>query len=121
MASFNAIKNYVENAIDADYMGLPDSADRLDRINEAVARFDQEVGCWHGHNAKGVKYWLQGLCGCVNIAFYNDDIIKLLKEWGCLRPNSRATAVDRELEKYWDYCAAAFIALAKDVGVWDRH
>lgn len=121
MASFNAIKIYVENAIDADYMGLPDSADRLDRINEAVARFDQEVGCWHGHNVKGVKYWLQGLCGCVNVAFYNDEIIELLKSWGILRPNSRAATVDRELEKYWDYCAAAFIALAKDVGVWDRY
>lgn len=120
MTNFNVIKNYVENAIDADYMDLPESADRLDRINEAVARFDQEVGNWHGHNVKGVKYWLQGLCGCVDVAFHIDDIVELLQSWGILRPNSRAATVERELEKYWDYCAAAFIALAKDVGVWDR-
>lgn len=113
-----AMKHATQHILDAiDSDGYDDSPCITDAEKAAFshARFKSEYG-WRVKQAgefKAVQDWLQGLA--LNIAFYNDDIIRLAKEWGSLSVIATEKEEDRIVDGYWPYMAMRLI------GLWNKH
>ena len=60
-----------------------------------------------------VKEWLQGLPSCINIDFYNCDIIARAKLYGKITKDADEKREDLLLARYWDYMAMRVIELFK--------
>jgi hypothetical protein len=57
--------------------------------------------------------YLQGLPSCINIAFYNSDILELAEKWGSLPPDATEKQEDKILANYFNFMACKFFQLCK--------
>jgi len=103
----------LENLDFCGYDGLSGKNDK-EKLEEV---FFSEYG--HGAKSKGlqkaVEDWLRGLPSCIDIPFYNGDILTLAKSWGTLPENATEKQEDKILDNYWPLMASAVSSLIKEV------
>ena len=74
----------------------------MDEYGWAVKRYGMQ---------KAVMEWLMGIPSSINIAFWNDDILKLAKSWGTLPENATEKQEDKILKNYWNLMSANLVRL----------
>lgn len=62
-----------------------------------------------------VESWLRGLPSSLTLPFYNDEIIRLAKQWGSLPQNATEKQEDKILNNYWRLMAANVVKLFNKV------
>jgi hypothetical protein len=102
--------NYLLNSIDFE-------GSNENKINFVLDSFDNE------YNQESKKYisnlqnrfseYLKGLPSCLNIVFYNYDILQLAKSWGSLPENATEKQEDKIINNYFNFMAAKFFQLCK--------
>ena len=108
------IKTYCLNAINSDDITFKNdlsTEDNKQKLQYAFNRFKSEFG--HEIKRKGefkaFSEWLQGLA--LDIAFYNCDILNLVKQWG-QNPKTEAQE-DKIINGYWDFMTNQYFKLFK--------
>lgn len=101
---FDAI---ILDAIDADYLELPDDADHDQTVRALALSYWNEIGHWREaqgvKRADAVREWLQGLCGALNLEFTYHGIAALLQRLDVRtpRPRQHAGIADQQDRAYW--------------------
>lgn len=115
------VYDYLEKSLNLDRLG--ETGMPLDTIKQKFealkACFDSEYG-WAKERMGGQNAfaeWLSGLCGSVDIPFYNSDILVLARSWGGLAPDATERQQDNILDDYWNFMACNYRKLAKKHGV----
>ena len=105
-------EQYILDRIDFDGYDFPSDATITTegKLNCLAETFKSEY-C-HEYNLRRygsyqriMAEWLAGLPSCINIPFYNHDILKLAKEMGSLPEDATEKQEDRILENYWNFIA----------------
>lgn len=107
-------KRYIINAIDSDGYETEPLNTIDSKIKFLQQTFTSEYG-WHlerTHNVQtSVKEWLMGLPSCLDIVFYNHDIIQLAIEWESLPVNHTEAQAQKIIDNYWNFMAAKIAQL----------
>lgn len=118
---YNKVVAYLEQSLNLERLaetGLP--LDTMPQRFEALrACFESEYG-WAKERIGGQKAfaeWLSGLCGSVDIPFYNSGILELAASWGGLAPDATERQQDRIVDNYWNFMACNYRKAAKRHGV----
>lgn len=108
-------EQYILEGLDFDGYDIPKEKTKTDRLKLITLHnvFYSEYGfnVERIGRANALKEWLQGLPSCVDIDFYNHDIIKRAKEYGSLPQDATEKQEDKLLEKYWYYMAMRISSL----------
>ena len=108
----NKAKRYIIDSIDASEYGkeLKNDNEKIEFLRDT---FQSEYGfAIQRYGIQGaIKEWLQGLPSCINIAFYNYDILILAREWGSLKEGATEKQEDKILDNYWNYIASKICVL----------
>lgn len=59
--------------------------------------------------------WLQGLPGVFEVAFYNEDILKLGLKFGLIDPGTTDDEEINFITIWFELCAASFFEVAKEL------
>ena len=102
-------EQYILENLDFSDYDISEDKIKTDRLKLVALRniFINEYG-FHLNRmgkAKVLKNWLKGLPSCINIDFYNHDIIKRAKVYGSLPENATKKEENKFLDKYWIYIA----------------
>jgi hypothetical protein len=115
--NYSKIRQYILAAIrtDDDCESLTDK----ECFEHVRQRFNSEYGFNLGKrglsNQAVFAQWLAGLA--INIAFMNNDIIKLAKRWGSLPANGTERQKERIIENYFSFMAMQFFKFARREGL----
>lgn len=60
-----------------------------------------------------ISEWLMGLPSCIDIAFYNWDILSLAKEWQMIPSDATEKVEDKLLENWWSLIARKILILLR--------
>lgn len=105
-------KQYLIDSIELDDYGIKATTD-AQKVSALQKIFMDEYG-WavKRYGMQGaIKEWLMGIPSAVNIAFYNNDILKLARKWGTLPANATEKQEDKILKNYWNLMAANLVQL----------
>ena len=123
----NKVMPYYRSIIDVealtDYGNKPLEDDSEKAIFQRLAEtYWQEVGKWRTKQP-GANYqdcfieWLQGLPSVLNLAFYNNEILMLAKEWGSIPIDATERQEDKIIDNWWRFSSMQLSKLARRVGV----
>jgi len=103
--------NYLLDSIDFE-------GSNKDKINFVLSSFNSEYN--QEYNKRYIPNlqnrfaeYLQGLPSCINIVFFNYDILQLAKSWESLPVNATEKQEDKILSNYFNFMAVKFFQLCK--------
>ena len=111
--NYNKIKEYILEAIrsEDDCEELTDKECFEHVRNRFVSEYGFNLGKRGLSNQAVFAEWLSGLA--INIAFMNDDIIELAKDWGSLPADSTERQEFKIIENYFSFMAMQFFKFAR--------
>jgi hypothetical protein len=88
-----------------------------EKINTFFKIFNDEYKWQISHDGEfqALIDYLQGLGGCLSIAFNNHEILEMAKEFGSIPKDATERQEDAILENYWRFMANKLIQLKKRV------
>lgn len=108
------VKNYILSSINSDGYEVKELSSVEEKIKFLYATFMSEYG-WHferfKNRQKSLTEWLMGLPSCLDLVFYNYDIIQLAIKWGSLPENHTEAQAEKILANYWDMMSAKICQL----------
>jgi len=102
-------KLYLLSVITLDDYDIDDTnLSPFQKVQHVKDIFNSEYG-WHvqqhGNIVSSIREWLQGLPSCLNIVFYNYDIIQLAVSWGELSATATEKQQDKIVNNYFNLLA----------------
>lgn len=115
------LKKYVLNCINTEYYDFEVKTDK-EKVQFVLDCFDKEYNYLNNKKrypslTNRLSEWLQGLPGVFEVAFYNEDILKLGLKFGLIDPGATDDEEYYFINSWFNLCAAAFFDLAKDLGI----
>lgn len=117
MTNYKKVQEYILDSITWDGYGIKEPTTDKEKLQFAFDTFKSEYQ-WNIDRigfVKALTEYLQGLPGTFSIAFYNDEILDLAKEWGGLKESASEREEQRILNNYWNFMAVNIIKL------WNKH
>jgi len=120
MTDYKKIENYIIDHIDGEGYGVALSTpeEKIDFVMQCFStEYDNKYNrAVYPNLTDRVADWLQGLPPCINIAFYNREILRLAVEWGSISEGATLKQKDRILDNYWRFMAWQLIKLSNRKG-----
>lgn len=99
-------KNYIISCINSENYNVQTTTEK-EKLQFFYTCFIKEYD-WsikrHGMQ-KALAEYFQGLPSCCTIAFWNDDILMLAKQWGSLMPDATEAQEDKIIKNYFNWMA----------------
>jgi hypothetical protein len=109
--------DYLISCIDADGYSVEQPTNDKEKINTFFKIFNDEYKWQISHDGEfqALIDYLQGLGGCLSIAFNNHEILEMAKDFGSIPKDATERQEDAILENYWRFMANKLIQLKKRV------
>ena len=107
--------DYLLAGIDAEGYDVEQPTNNKEKIKTFFAIFNSEYE-WQIKNEgefKALSDYLQGLGGCLHIAYNNHDILELAKKYGSISNNATEKQEQKILDNYWLFMANKLMQLNK--------
>lgn len=110
--------DYIIGCIDANGYDVEQPKTDKEKINTFFKIFNKEYEWQINHDGefKALIDYLQGLGGCLSIAFNNYDILELAKDYGSISNNATEKEEQKILDNYWLFMANKLMQLNKKAG-----
>ena len=103
------------SCIDAEGYDVEQPTNNKEKIKTFFAIFNSEYEWQINHDGefKALTDYLQGLGGCLHIAYNNHDILELAKKYGSISNNATEKQEQKILDNYWLFMANKLMQLNK--------
>ncbi len=113
------VKKYLLSVIDNESYSDESLKTNKEKIDFFFRCFKSEYGFRIRQKGElsALREYLSGLPTCINIDFYNWDILKLNYNWGQLDENSKDADEDKIIENWWNFCANKLLQLYRGTSI----